>query len=210
MRVWIRVDVCVCTSARANGVDRLLSEPSEVGLGLVRPIPSSGHSPIHLHFLLLSHPLSSTSRFPVAARHTLYLWPVAKYRNNQPCPLAAIIRTNGSSLPHNPSSSNNTVVSQSHPISPLVEPHVLPTSIKLRASKYRHVGCREKQSSQRRRRPAPETTQCLDPLSLRQAPRTAPTPRWPPETDTGGGVQDHLGAMARRDGRCARDVRAAR
>jgi hypothetical protein len=184
-------------------------EPSEVGLGFGPanslfgsfPHSSTFFSPIHIHL-------------PLA-----FLWPTStlsicgqwdKYRIKQACPPAAIIRTNGSSLLHNPSSSNNTVVSQSHPISSLVEPLVLPTPIELRASKYRHVGCREKQSSQRRRRPAPETTQCLDPLSLRQAPRTAPAPRGPAETDTGGGVQDHFGTMARRDGRCACDVRAAR
>jgi hypothetical protein len=175
---------------------------------LVRPIPSSGHSPIPP----ISSSLPSTFihlSLSCGRIHTLYLWPLAKYRNKQACPPTANFRTNGPNFAHNSSSSNNTVVSQSHPISSLVEPLVLPTSIQLRASNYRHVRCREKQS-RRRRRPAPETTQCLDPLSLRQTPRTAPSPRWPAKTDPGGGVQDHLGPMARRDRRCARVVRTAR
>jgi hypothetical protein len=74
--VWIRVDACVCTSAGANAVDRLLSRPSEVGLGLARPIPSSGHSPFSTFFpaTLLSRPLSSSSRFPLWLHpHSLFV-----------------------------------------------------------------------------------------------------------------------------------------
>jgi hypothetical protein len=183
---------------------------ADLGLGqansLFGSFPHSPHllsfSPIHSHL-----PLA----FLCGCFHTPYLWPVHTYRNKQACPPAANLRTNGSSHPHNPSSSNNTLLSRSYPTVSFDEPHTLSTAIDQPASEYRHVGCREKQS----RRwspggPAPETTQCLDPLSLRQAPRTAPSPSGPAETDPGGGVQDHLGAMASRERRRARHVRTAR
>jgi hypothetical protein len=183
------MDPCVCTSAGANSLDRLLSPV----LALV-PLRSFPHSP---HFLSSPHFSPFHPHLPTICGRT----------NKQPCPPAATLPTNGSSHSHDPSSSNITLLSRSYPTTTTTT-ITLSTSVDLRVSKYRHVGCREKQG--RRRRPTPETTQCLDPLSLRQAPRAAPSPSRPAETDPGGGVQDHLGTMAVGERRRARRVRAAR
>ena len=156
--------------------------------------------PIHSHFIppffFLSihfHPLSSYSRFPLAASTINNCGLVAKYRNNP-----TISRTNGSSLPHNSFSSNHTPLSHSHPVTSLVKPRTGSTIIDSTVSTFRHVRCHEKQS--RRWRQAPETTQRLDHLSFRQTPKSAPSPSRPAQTDPGGGVQDHCRTMARRVG----------
>ena len=67
--LWIRVDACICTSARAKAVEPYCPEPSEVALAWSGQFPSSGDSPIHLHFL--APPLFSPIHFhlPLA-----FLW----------------------------------------------------------------------------------------------------------------------------------------
>ena len=174
-------------------------------------VPSSLACPIHSHFIppffflhFHFHPLSSSFRFPVAASTINNCGPVAKYRNKQACPSPTSSRTNGSSLPHNSLSADNTLLSHSHRVASLVKPHTSSPIV----STFRHVRCREKQS--RRWRQAPETTQCLDHLSFRQTPKSAPSPSRPAKTDSGGGVQDHCCTMARRVGRCTRLVRSTR
>src|SRR5229473_3421744 len=158
---------------RAKWVEHLLS----------RLIPCSG-----LHFICRSPSLDPLLILPAFLflwpPPQYQLWPVAKHRNIQPCPPATISRTNGSSLPHNPSSSNNVLLSYSHPVTFFIR-HSTSTIIDFLASTSRHVRYHERQC--RRWRQAPKTPQFLDPLSLRQNPRTAPHPSRPTQTDPGAG-----------------------
>jgi hypothetical protein len=203
LSIWIRVYAGrTMTSAGAECVGGLLSRVAWLG---------PANCPIHSHFIppffflhFHFHPLSSSFRFLLAASTINNCGPVAKYRNNRACPSPTSSRTNGSSLPHNSLSANNTLLSHSHLVASLVKPHTSSIIV----STFRHVRCREKQS--RRWRQAPETTQCLDHLSFRQAPKSAPSPSRPAKTDSGGGVQDHCCTMARRVGRCTRFVRSTR
>ena len=114
--------------------------------------------------------------------------------------LPQLLVQNGSFLPHNPFASNNTLLSRSH----VVVPHISSTVIVYTASTSRHVRCHEKQS--RRWRQGSETPQCLDYISIRQAPKYAPSPRGQVQ-NPGGRVQDHFRSMARRVGRSTRHVR---